>query len=157
MPDPEGLLKTTLRVCLETDTEAMKPKSKQRRMMCTVLPPPFWPVIWVHRKLLAELTPFRVARRLADKIIERDRTLIREYRRRVQDPFAPGREPWRAGFSVTLDDGFYFVQFKRPVVICAPQWPGLFPCLYPDFILKRSKLRRDQIEYMDRRRLSELA
>ena len=107
--------------------------------------PPIWPPIWRYRETLARLTPFWTARRQVDEIIERDRRLIRT---------SPGSEKKneRIGFSVDFSNGFYYVWFQYPTRT-RPIFPTCIPIMFicPDYIVQKCKLRRDQIEYMERK------
>ena len=117
--------------------------------MCVICPP-FGPIFWAERELLARLTPFWRARRLTDEIIERDRELIREYKRHSPDSSGSPDVNRYIGLSVTLRKGFYYMWFRHfpPNIILT-----CFPLVIsPDFIVQKSKLRRDQIEYLERRR-----
>ena len=121
--------------------------------MCTLLPP-LYPPFYAFLELHARLTPFWKARRLTDEIIKRDRKLVREYKRRLQDLSGSTEEIRHIGLTVMLNRGFYYVWFRSPfagpntILTCSP----LF-AIAPDFIVQKSKLRRDQIMYLERGRL----
>ena len=122
--------------------------------MCTLLPP-LYPPFYALLELHARLTPFWKARRLTDEIIERDRKLVREYKRRSRGAFGSPEEDRPVSFSVALNRGFYYVWFRRSSAavpdIILPCSPLLIAG--PDFIVQKSKLRRDQIMYLERGRL----
>ena len=119
--------------------------------MCTLLPllPPLWPPFYAFLELQARLTPFWKARRLTDEIIKQDKKLVREYKRRLQ-----GKTDRSVGLAVTLCRGFYYVWFRHSF----SGFPDILTCppliaVGPDFIVQKCKLRRDQIEYLERGRL----
>ena len=122
--------------------------------MCSLLPP-LCPPFYVLLELQARLTPFWKARRLTDEIIERDRKLIRQMNRRSRDASGTPEEDRPVSFSVTLNGGFYYVWFRHSFStgpdIILPGSPLMIAC--PDFVVQKSKLRRDQIEYLERGRL----
>ena len=122
--------------------------------MCTLLPP-LCPPFYALLELQARLTPFWKARRLTDEIIERDRKLIRQMNRRSRGASGSPEEDRPVGFSVTLNRGFYYVWFRHSfstgpdiILSCSP-----LMIAGPDFVVQKSKLRRDQIEYLERGRL----
>ena len=122
--------------------------------MCTSLPP-LYPPFYALLELHARLTPFWKARRLTDEIIERDRKLVREMKRRSQDSSGSPEANRPVSFSVTLNRGFYYVWFRSSFASAPDIILSCSPLLIagPDFVVQKSKLRRDQIEYLERGRL----
>ena len=119
----------------------------------SVILPPLWTSILKCRETLARLTPSWRVRQLADEIIERDRAQIRDCGRDLQDASGPDDACRPVNLSVIFDNGFYYVWLRPPfgmdcLSICLP-----FPYLFPQLIARKSKLRRDQIEYFERGRL----
>lgn len=122
--------------------------------MCTILLPlcpPFYAIL----ELQARLTPFWKARRLTDEIIERDRKLVREMKRCSRGASGSPEEDRPVSFGVTLNGGFYYVWFRRYSAVVPDIILSCSPLMIagPDFVVQKSKLRRDQIEYLERGRL----
>ena len=113
--------------------------------MCIICPP-LLPPVWKYHETRARLTPFWIARRKVDEIIERDRRLTRT-------SSGSEKKQQRTGFSVEFSNGFYYVWFDRfsefssCVSNCFPLTIAM-----PDYIVQKCKLRRDQIEYMELKR-----
>jgi len=123
--------------------------------MCALLPP-LYPPFYALLEMQARLTPFWRARRLTDEIIERDRRLVRENKRRSRDSSGSPPEADRpVSFGVTLNRGFYYVWFRSSFASAPDIILSCSPLLIagPDFVVQKSKLRRDQIEYLERGRL----
>ena len=120
--------------------------------MCIMLPP-FWGPLWRYRETLAMLTPFWVARRQMDEIIERDRKLSRKRRHGSDTSSGSGETDQESGFTVEFNKGFYYIWFDRFSTV----YPGSATCMplmicYPDYIVQKCKLRRDQIEYIEQKK-----
>ena len=117
--------------------------------MCIMYPP--IPPIFMYREMLARLTPFWTARREVDKIIERDRRLIRKCERDSRMSSGSEETNRHIGFSVELSNGFYYVWFGRSSGFgsgfCTIGIPLMIA--FPDYIVQKCKLRRDQIEYLE--------
>ncbi len=111
--------------------------------------PPIWPPIWMYRETLARLTPFWTARRQVDEIIERDRRLIRKCKRDSRTSSGSEKTDSYIGLSVTFNNGFYYMWFGRSSEsgFCTTVHP--FMIEFPDYIVQKCKLRRDQIEYIE--------
>lgn len=110
--------------------------------MCIICPP-IWAPVWMYRETLARMTPFWTARRQVDEIIERDRRLART-------SSGSNKTDRHIGFSVELNNGFYYVWFGRSTGLGSVFYTGhplMIP--FPDYIVQKCKLRRDQIEYME--------
>lgn len=122
--------------------------------MCTLLPP-LYPPFYALLELQARLTPFWKARRLTDEIIARDRKLVREMKRRSRGASGTPEEDWPVSFSVTLNRGFYYVWFRHSSAGAPDIILSCSPLLIagPDFVVRKSKLRGDQIVYLERGRL----
>ena len=117
--------------------------------MCIICPP-IWTPVWMYRETLARMTPFWTARRQVDEIIERDRRLIRKIKRDSQTSSGSEKEKQHIGFSVELNNGFYYVWFGRSTGLGSVFYSGhLLVIPFPDYIVQKCKLRRDQIEYME--------
>ena len=113
--------------------------------------PPIMPPMFAYSETLARLTPFWIARRRTDEIIERDRRQIREYKRRLRKE-APTVSK-HVGFTVNFSRGFYYVWFD-----CSSGMPSGIPgctplkIFCPDYIVMKCKLRIDQVDDMECRR-----
>ena len=112
--------------------------------MCIIYPP-----ILQYREMLARLTPFWTARREVDKIIERDRRQARKYKHDSQSSSGSDETDRHIGLSVELSNGFYYMWFGRSSEsgFCTTVHP--FMIAFPDYIVQKCKLRRDQIEYIE--------
>lgn len=118
--------------------------------MCIICPP-IWPHVLMYRETLARLTPFWTARRQVDEIIERDRRQVRKCKRDSQTSSGSDKTDSHIGLSVTFNNGFYYMWFDRSSefgsVFCTTVHP--FMIAFPDYIVQKCKLRRDQIEYIE--------
>ena len=116
--------------------------------MCVICPP-IWTPVWMYRETLARMTPFWTARRQVDEIIERDRRLIRKCKRDSQTSSGSEKTDSHIGLSVTFNNGFYYMWFGRSYEsgFCTTVHP--FMIAFPDYIVQKCKLRRDQIEYIE--------
>ena len=128
----------------------------------SVIFPPLWTSFGMFREIQARLTPFWTARRQTDEIIELDRRLIREYEQRLRrDPSGSHPEDdGRVGISVMFNDGFYFIwtgTSRAPGRTSCPSACSPLTIVYPDYIVVKSKLRRDQIEYLEQKRMRDHA
>jgi len=125
--------------------------------MCTLLPPlspPIWPFYYEFLELQARLTPFWKARRLTDEIIDRDRKLVREYHQRSRVSVGLPDDRQIRFLCIVRNKDFYYIWFRLPHEV----FPDIVTCfplrvVSPDFVVQKCKLRRDQIEYLERGRL----
>ena len=115
--------------------------------MCTFMPYP--------ETLGAQLASRWTARRQVDQLMKKDRELKNRFVRGVRNVF--GRSiPWMEpdGIYVWLDNwcfgnspkGFYYVRYRLTLKI--PMSTAYDP---PVLIVQKSKLRPDQVEYMERK------
>jgi len=116
--------------------------------MCTIMP--------YRETLAAELTPRRIARRQVDRLMARDRSLAAKLRsaggkcfRTIDLFFGPPE-----GIYVWLDNwcfgdnpkGFYYVRYRLTLKV-----PFTTMYDHPVLIVQKSKLRPDQVEFMERK------
>lgn len=116
--------------------------------MCTIM---------LHRETLpAELTPRRIARRQVDRLMARDRSLatkLRSVGEKSSRPFDWLFGP-PEGIYVWLDNwcfgdnpkGFYYVRYRLTLKV-----PFTTMYDHPVLIVQKSKLRPDQVEFMERK------
>lgn len=112
--------------------------------MCTVM--------LLSETLSARLTPSAVARKQVDDLIRRESDAIRRFQREKRDRNAMPPIPagniyvWfdRAGYG-NGGKGFYYVRFHSGRMWCSTAYD------HPALIVQKSKLRPDQIAFMDRK------
>ena len=106
----------------------------------------------VSETLQAQLTPAAVARKQVDELIKREQNAITEFRKAKRDRNA--MPPVPAGDIFVWFDracygnggkGFYYVRFHS-----GRSW-GSTAYDHPALIVKKSKLRPDQIAFMERK------
>ena len=116
--------------------------------MCTIM---------LHRETLAaELTPRRIARRQVDRLMARDRSLAAKLRSAGEKCFRPIDLIFGPpeGIYVWLDNwcfgdnpkGFYYVRYRLTLKV-----PFTTVYDHPVLIVQKSKLRPDQVKFMERK------
>lgn len=112
--------------------------------MCTVM--------LVPETLSAWMTPAQVARKQVDELIRQEQNAIMKYRKEKHNPDT--MPPIPAGNIFVWFDracygnggkGFYYVRFHSGRLWCSSAYD------HPALIVKKSKLRPDQIVFMERK------